>query len=249
LSIGHGYSGVANVAELTSREVWFIDVYFKHHHGFGGSHNINEMKHFMLPLLCGPADAIIKSLIAKKVLSVSPDGNKVKFTDHGLGLYRSLQSAQQEWEKQPVIRVNNLTKEQILVTAGETFTANRILREIISQAHSRLRIIDPYIGAEILDLVQDIGLSPELRVITSSRASATAISACKAFQTQYKDAEFRVATDKIHDRYVICNESTAYHLGHSLKDLGKKDTQVSVQRDVGQVIRLFEERWAKAKSV
>lgn len=236
------------MVELTPRETWFIDVCFKRHYGFGSSPDILQIKSFMLKLSCGDTDTIVQSLLAKNVLSLSPDGRKVKFTDFGLRLYCSLQSAQEKWEKEPVIRVTNLAKGQILVRAGETFTANRILREIISLARSQLRIIDPYFGPAILDLIQNMGLSLEIQVIMSSKLSSV-ISACKAFQTQYGNAKFCIADDEIHDRYIICDESAAYHLGHSLKDLGKKDTQISEQKDVGQVIRLFEERWAKAKPV
>lgn len=237
------------MAELTPRETWFIDVCFKRHYGFGGSPDILQIKSFMFKLSCGDADTIVKSLLSKNVLSLSPDGRKVKFTDYGLSLYRSLQLAQDEWEKEPIILAPNLAEEQILVRAGKTFTANRILREIVSQARSQLRIIDPYFGQAILDLIQDMGLSLEIQVILSAARNPSAIAACKAFQTQYRNAKFRTADEEIHDRYVICDDRVAYHLGHSLKNLGTKDTQINKQKDVGQVIRLFEERWAKAKPV
>lgn len=46
---------------------------------------------------------------------------------------------------------------------------------------------------------------------------------------------------------IIVDGSSAYHVGHSIKDLGKKDTNVSPVSDISPLKKLFEQRWAEAK--
>ena len=41
------------------------------------------------------------------------------------------------------------------------------------------------------------------------------------FNKQYNNLNV-INTNKVHDRYIIIDKSKLYHLGHSIKDLGKK---------------------------
>lgn len=238
------------MAELSEREFWLITVYFKHQHGFGGSHDINRIVHEMLGLSCGDAERIIHSLIDKNVLSQSPDKRQVKFTDYGLELYTAMERAQQDWEKQPIIKVSNIERDQILIRAGETFRANRVLREILQEVHSELCIIDAYLGPEIFDLMEAANPHLKARLLASDKAPKLLISTYRAFRNQYPSVELRVTDEnKIHDRYILWDGKRALHVGHSLKDLGKKDTQISVVKDPRPQFGLFEDRWVQANGV
>jgi hypothetical protein len=238
------------MAELTEREFWLIRVYFKHDRGFGGSHRIHDIVLKMMRLLCGDAERIIDSLIQKKVLSLSPDKQHVKFTDYGLELYTAMERAENDWEDQPIIRISNIDRDQILIRAGETFRANRVVREILGQVSSELCVIDAYLGPEFFDLLEDVIPRLNARILTSDKAQNSAISAYKAFRNQYPTVELRVtAENKIHDRYILWDNTRALHLGHSLKDLGKKDTQINVVQDPRPQFALFEDRWKTATVV
>lgn len=46
------------------------------------------------------------------------------------------------------------------------------------------------------------------------------------FNSQYGDLDVRFTT-KVHDRYIIIDQIKLYHLGHSIKDLGKKIFSIS----------------------
>jgi hypothetical protein len=46
------------------------------------------------------------------------------------------------------------------------------------------------------------------------------------FNKQYGNLSVRY-TDKVHDRYIIIDNKKLYHLGASIKDLGKKIFSVS----------------------
>jgi hypothetical protein len=46
------------------------------------------------------------------------------------------------------------------------------------------------------------------------------------FNRQYKNLNIRY-TNKVHDRYIIIDNKKLYHLGASIKDLGKKIFSIS----------------------
>ncbi|MBQ2891986.1 MAG: ORF6N domain-containing protein, partial [Bacilli bacterium] len=46
------------------------------------------------------------------------------------------------------------------------------------------------------------------------------------FNKQYGLLEI-INTNKVHDRYIIIDKDKLYHLGHSIKDIGKKISMIS----------------------
>jgi hypothetical protein len=236
------------MSELTERELWMIEVYFRDY-GLTGSHDLLDLQRFLMRLGVADGRGLAMSLVQKNILSLSPDQRKVKFTDYGLEVYRGMKAAQDAWDRQPIVAVSSLTRDQIQVRAGEHFRANRILREILRLARSNLEIIDAYVGPELFDLIEDSGADRQVRVLTSDQATGATTVAYRAYRSQYQTCDMRISVGEIHDRYVVCDASRAYHIGHSLKDLGKKDTQINVVDDVASVVALFEARWSTARPV
>jgi hypothetical protein len=77
-------------------------------------------------------------------------------------------------------------------------------------------------------------------LLSSDGASKALTVSFKAFHNQYPSVELRITDEKkIHDRYILLDGSRALHVGHSLKDLGHKDTQINVVKDPHPVFRLF----------
>lgn len=233
------------MSELTKDEIWFIDVYFKRR-GFYGSYDIIHVTLEMQRLSFGRTKEVIHSLVKKRVLSLSPDGRSVKFTDYGIELYRATAMAQAEWESQPIVKVSNIEHDQILIRAGETFRANRIIREMLSRVQRELCILDPYIGPDLFDPIEDINPRVAARIITSDRAMKSTLTTYKSFKNQYPSIELRqVGYEKIHDRYILWDQTHGFHFAHSIKDLGKKDTQLNLIQDPSQQLNLFEQRWTE----
>jgi hypothetical protein len=235
--------------ELTKWEIWVLQVYFDEH-GFYRPHDIIQVIHRLDTLSFHEGKAVLKSLIQKNVLSISPDNRQVRITDYGAELYFATVRAQKDWEAQKIIRTATLDRDQILIRAGERFKANRMLREIFASAQKELSILDPYVGPPLFDLLEEHAPRLQIRIVTSERIKPTAISSYMAFRSQYPRSELRVMTeDKLHDRYILWDESHGVHLGHSIKDLGEKDTQVTVLKTPGEQYRLFEERWSESKTL
>ena len=134
------------MGELTTDEYALIKAYFPRY-GFNGGHDLSDIRiHFARSQSSVPVDRVLQALIAKRVLDASPDGRSVKFTDYGFELVGAMTNAQDEWDKQKIIRISNLERGQIPIRAGETFKANRVLREIFAQVRDQVAIVDLYVG-------------------------------------------------------------------------------------------------------
>lgn len=236
------------MSDLTRDEFWLIEVYFVPH-GLDIAHDITNVEMYMMQLSCNDARYRIQSLIKKKVLSLSPDGYKVKFTDYGLELFNAMKHAQDDWEKQLIIRVTNIDQKQILLRAGDEFHADRFLREIFSEARKELCILDPYVGSRVFDLLEDSGLAARVRILTSEKLSAATKSTYLAFHKQEPQTEMRTTAGDIHDRFIIWDGARGFHLGHSIKDLGTKDAQLNLITAPHQQLMLFEDRWKLATAI
>ena len=94
-----------------------------------------------------------------------------------------------------------------------------------------------------------------IRIITLDNILGTganaknAMLAYKSFRTQYPSAEMKTVTGTLHDRFILSDRKAGVHLGHSIKDLGKKDTRVNRITDPGKQLKLFEDRWGQATPI
>ncbi len=139
------------------------------------------------------------------------------------------------------------TKDQTLIPAGHHFTGQRLAKAILSEATKSLDILDPYVGTELFDRIDDSGIQLPIRILTTPKAS-NSLSYYKAFKQSYPKIELRLLqAAKLHDRFIIVDKAAGYHLGHSVKDLGKKKPQLSPINDIQLLLRLFEDRWSEAK--
>jgi len=126
------------MSELSAKEFNFIDAYFSDH-DLLGSHPIRLIMSFVRTTYSAfDVHPIIASLVEKNVFSLSPDGNSIKFTDYGVELLYSMTKAEEEWDEQKFIKVSNIERDQTFIRSGETFKANRIIREIFSIAKRNL---------------------------------------------------------------------------------------------------------------
>lgn len=109
-----------------------------------------------------------------------------------------------------------------------------------------------YLGPTVLDIIDDLENKLAVKLITYRKTAGPSKSffiAYKAFKAQYKNIELRTLSSDIHDRFVICDQSQVFHFGHSLKDLGTKDAQITKADDPKKHIILFNTRWNEASEI
>ena len=103
---------------------------------------------------------------------------------------------------------------------GQIYDAYSLIIDIIKNANNKITIIDNYLDDSILEMLSKKKDNVEVVILTSNRSNIKNIDIQK-FNKQYPTLKV-AKTDKFHDRFIILDEKEMYHLGASIKDLGKK---------------------------
>ena len=101
---------------------------------------------------------------------------------------------------------------------GQIYDAYSLLINIIRKAKTKIIIIDNYFDKNILDILvyKDDNVKAEIYV----KNMKTKLDIDK-FNLQYSNTIVKVVSN-FHDRFIIIDDKNLYHIGASLKDLGKK---------------------------
>lgn len=109
--------------------------------------------------------------------------------------------------------------EQGIFFNGQIFDAYAFVAKLIRQAKNRIVVIDSYVDDSVL--VQLSKRDPGVTVdIYDGKISQQLRQDVARHNAQYPGVTLH-AYNKAHDRFLIIDEDV-YHIGHSLKDLGKK---------------------------
>ena len=109
-------------------------------------------------------------------------------------------------------------EKQRIFFNGEIYDAYSLIIELIKRANKRIIIIDNYIDKTILDMLVYKKNNVYVELITSSHY-LTKLDINK-FNSQYPNLKIKYS-NIYHDRFIII-DNDLYHIGASLKDLGKK---------------------------
>ena len=112
---------------------------------------------------------------------------------------------------------NNEIKEKIFYD-GEIYDAYSLLINIIREAKNKIIIIDNYIDKTIFDIISYKNENIKVEIWTKEEKSKLDYD---KFNLQYENVEIK-KVNNFHDRFIIIDNEKLYHVGASLKDLGKK---------------------------
>ena len=102
---------------------------------------------------------------------------------------------------------------------GQIFDAYAFASDLIRSAQRRIVLIDNYIDDSVLLMLSKRAEGATAEIVTR-RISETLTLDIERHNRQYPPISVREC-DRFHDRFLIIDD-TVYHLGASLKDLGKK---------------------------
>ena len=102
---------------------------------------------------------------------------------------------------------------------GQIFDAYQFVCDLIRSAKEKIVLFDNYIDDTVLTQLDKRMASVSATVFTHNISRQIALDVEK-HNRQYPSIEVKVF-DKFHDRF-LCIDDTVYHIGASLKDLGKK---------------------------
>lgn len=103
---------------------------------------------------------------------------------------------------------------------GQVFDAYRFVSDLIKSAKQSILLIDNYVDETVLTLLSKRKKGVEAQIYTRKINKQLRLD-LKKHNKQYEKIEVNTFS-KSHDRFLIIDESTVYHIGASLKDLGKK---------------------------
>jgi len=113
----------------------------------------------------------------------------------------------------------SLTPERGIFFDGQEFDAYAFVAEIIKSAKQSIVLIDNYIDESVLLMLSKRNKDVGATVFTKTISKQLELD-IKKHNRQYPPIEVR-AFSKSHDRFLIIDNETVYHIGASLKDLGK----------------------------
>ena len=119
--------------------------------------------------------------------------------------------------------------KQSIFFDGQIYDAYSLIIDIIKRAKQKILIIDNYIDDSILKMLSKKNKDVEVVILTSQNCNLTKLDISK-FNKQYPTLKVS-RTNKFHDRFIVIDNKNLYHIGASLKDLGKKCFAISKIED------------------
>ena len=113
----------------------------------------------------------------------------------------------------------NAATKQVIFYDGQIFDAYSFINDRIREANKRIVLIDNYVDDSVLKMLDKRAKDVSAKVYTKFWTPQLPID-IKKHNAQYAPIDVE-QFDRAHDRF-LCIDDTVYHIGASLKDLGKK---------------------------
>jgi len=174
--------------------------------------------------------AVLRSDVAVKVsiqiINAFVEMRKLIANHSGLlqrmdGIERKQLETDQKFEKVfRALESKDIIPGQGVFFDGQVFDAYELASKIIRSAKKNIVLIDNYIDESTLTHLSKKTKAVEVLLLTKTISKKLTLDVKKANE-QYPNFELKTFT-KSHDRFLIIDDSEVFHLGASLKDLGKK---------------------------
>ncbi len=117
------------------------------------------------------------------------------------------------------IESKNIKPNQGIFFDGQIFDAYEFVSGLIKKSKKSIILIDNYVDETVLTLFSK-NQNIKVKIFTNNITKQLRLD-LKKYNSQYKPIELN-KFNKSHDRFMIIDNNEIYHLGASLKDLGKK---------------------------
>ena len=123
--------------------------------------------------------------------------------------------------------------EQKIFFDGQIYDAFSLITTIIQKAKSDIVLIDGYVDVNTLNILAKKNAGVDVTIFTYASAPLTNKDV-ENFNAQYPKLTVK-KTQVFHDRFIMLDGKTVYHIGASIKDAGKKCFGISLINDSGIV--------------
>ncbi|GAA0880204.1 hypothetical protein GCM10009119_31740 [Algoriphagus jejuensis] len=137
------------------------------------------------------------------------------------GIEKTILESDQKFEKifKALENKDQIPSQGVFFFDGQVFDAYELVSRIIRSAKSSIILIDNYINESTLTHMAKKKRGVKAILLTKSITKQLELDIQKANE-QYGDFEVK-PFDKSHDRFLVIDGQEIYHLGASLKDLGR----------------------------
>ncbi|MDD4968129.1 MAG: RhuM family protein [Paludibacter sp.] len=133
----------------------------------------------------------------------------------------------------------SLPPRQGIFYDGQIFDAYKFTADLVKSAKKSIVLIDNYVDESVLMILSKRTKGVKATIFTANISNQLQLDLSK-FNKQYEPIEIKIFT-KSHDRFLIIDQETVYHIGASLKDLAKKWFAFSkIELDAIEMIRKIE---------
>ena len=150
------------------------------------------------------------------------------FISHNAGIFQRLDSLEHkqyltERKLDTVLNAiedKTIKPKQGIFFDGQIFDAYVFVADLIKSAKTSLVLIDNYVDESVLILLSKRDNNCKVTIYTKTISKQLQLD-LKKYNEQYSPIEINILKDT-HDRFLIIDDMSVYHIGASLKDLGKK---------------------------
>jgi len=114
----------------------------------------------------------------------------------------------------------SLPPNQGIFYDGQVFDAYSFVSNLVKSAKISVELLDNFIDESVLTLLSKRNMDVQATIYTKSISKQLKLD-LERFNTQYEPIRVQEFA-KSHDRFLILDATDVYHIGASLKDLGKK---------------------------
>ncbi len=174
--------------------------------------------------------AVLKSDIAVSIsISIMKSFVQMrKFMSNNALVFQRLDSLEQKQFKTDekvdavldAIESKELKPKQGIFYDGQVYDAYVFVSDLVKSAKTNIVLIDNYCDESVLTLLSKRDADVEACIYTKNITKEIQLY-LKKYKTQYPKIELK-KIDSYHDRFLIIDDKDVYHIGASLKDLGKK---------------------------
>lgn len=117
---------------------------------------------------------------------------------------------------------------------GQVFDAYTFVADLIKKAQKEIILIDNYVDESVLTLLTKRAIEVQATIYTKSISKSFQLDLEK-HHAQYPEIQVKTFTQS-HDRFLLIDGKELYHIGASLKDLGKKWFAFSRMDSMAEVV-------------
>lgn len=152
--------------------------------------------------------------------------------------YKQLQADQKFEELFKALESGKLYSEKGIFYNGQVFDAYTFVADIIRNAKSSIILLDNYVDDTVLTLLGKRNENVTATIYTKSISNQLQLD-LQRYNSQYPAIEVEVFSNA-HDRFLIIDNAELYHIGASLKDLGKKWFAFSrMDIEIGRMLQIL----------